>query len=514
MSFKARKQFRARKATDDDQEEENEVATSVTVTAGTSTTESSNSGMNKRKVLKGPSLSFAEEEEGDGDIKLKKSKASKLVKRMKQAPVDMTTLIQEAPVAANSFASSSSGGAYSADSLAALRQQQKYSEASAVVTDEMDVDNESTAVNTRHNRSSGGGLEGMELTGEEAETMEELTERLEANGNDAGKHFSSMLTSAGSTTSVRFVDEKQELADREALHQSRMALSHQVRKTEVDKDRLSMGQTVQPNVRRDFVALDEEASEWELEIVNRGKGALLKGAMATSRSTGGRSGGNGSSSGVGVSTRDVLTIEDVQKALQRAADSLTNGLEDADRRKDRLQQDIQHMSEKDNLLQTKVVAGVNHLNNLRELRVFCAEVVGMLRDKEGDQSPPMYIAMYRNTTSYQYTYYQYTLINKSYQYTLTTHFINTTDPLSSSPTTGMITKLRHAAIDVMMERQSKVQRRRCEEQEDLLHRIREAGELVSIGAYQPSSLLTEAMHQQDKREAKEEKHTGNVTLIE
>ena len=108
--------------------------------------------------------------------------------------------------------------------------------------------------------------------------------------------------------------------------------------------------------------------------------------MATSRSTGGRSGGGGggSSGSLGIPTRDVLTIEDVQKALQRAADSLTTNLEDADRRKDRLQQDIKTMSEKDNHLQTKVVAGVNHLNNLRELRVFCAEVVGMLRDKEGE----------------------------------------------------------------------------------------------------------------------------------
>ena len=386
MSFKARKQFRARKATDDDdQEEENEVTTTV-IAAGTSTTDSSSS--NKRKVLKGPSLSFAaDEEEGDGDIKLKKSKASKLVKRMKQAPVDMTALIQEAPVAVNSFASSSGGGAYSADSLAALRQQQKYSEASTAATDEMDVDNDATALNTRHNRSAGGGggLEGMELTGEEAETMEELTERLEANGNDAGMHFSSMVTVTGKT-SVRFLDEKQELADRDALHQSRMTLSQQIRKTDVDKDRLSMGQTSQPNVRRDFVALEEEASEWEMEIVNRGKGALLKGAMATSRSTDGRGGGSGggSSGSLGVPTRDVLTIEDVQKALQRAADSLTTNLEDADRRKDRLQQDIKTMSEKDNHLQTKVVAGVNHLNNLRELRVFCAEVVGMLRDKEGE----------------------------------------------------------------------------------------------------------------------------------
>ena len=416
MSFKARKQFRARKATDDDdQEEENEVATSVTGAAasGTSTTDSSSA--NKRKVLKGPSLSFAEDEEGDGDIKLKKSKASKLVKRMKQAPVDMTALIQEAPVAANSFVSSSGAGAYSADSLAALRQQQKYSEASATVTDEMDVDNESTAVNTRHNRNAGGGLEGMELTGEEAETMEELTERLEANGNDAGMHFSSMSTGTGST-SVRFVDEKQDLADRDALHQSRMALSQQVRKTEADKDRLSMGQTTQPHVRRDFVALEEEASEWELEIVNRGKGALLKGAMATSRSAGGRSaahgGGHGSSGSLGAPARDVLTIEDVQKALHRAAETLATGLEDADRRKDRLQQDIKHMSEKDSHLQTKVVAGVNHLNNLRELRVFCSEVVGMLRDKEGDLSPPMYIAMPLN-------------LNTPFQYNLSTHHTKT-----------------------------------------------------------------------------------------
>ena len=220
MSFKARKQFRARKATDNDDQEDENVVTTTVIAAGTSTTDSSSS--NKRKVLKGPSLSFAaDEEEGDGDIKLKKSKASKLVKRMKQAPVDMTALIQEAPVAVNSFASSSSGGAYSADSLAALRQQQKYSEASTAATDEMDVDNDATALNTRHNRSAGGGggLEGMELTGEEAETMEKLTERLEANGNDAGMHFSSMVTVTGKA-SVRFLDEKQELADRDALHQS------------------------------------------------------------------------------------------------------------------------------------------------------------------------------------------------------------------------------------------------------------------------------------------------------
>ena len=79
----------------------------------------------------------------------------------------------------------------------------------------------------------------------------------------------------------------------------------------------------------------------------------------------------------------------------------------------------------------------------------------------------------------------------------------------------MITKLRHAAIDVMMERQSKLHQRRCEEQEDLLHRVREAGELVSIGAYQPSSLLTESMQQQpqEQQEVKVEKHAGTCRSI-
>ena len=65
----------------------------------------------------------------------------------------------------------------------------------------------------------------------------------------------------------------------------------------------------------------------------------------------------------------------------------------------------------------------------------------------------------------------------------------------------------------MIERQSKLQQRRCEDQEDQLHRLREAGELVSIGAYQPTSLLTEPMHEQEKQEVKEEKHKGKLQKI-
>jgi hypothetical protein len=174
---------------------------------------------------------------------------------------------------------------------------------------------------------------------------------LEASGG-AGAYFSSLGAGVGTKKSVRFVDERQEQADRLALRASRTARPQEAdallgddRDGDGDADGMGGGRggervAFAPRAAlRDFVPLDGEASDWENEVVSRGRqgGALhaaplppsthaLYGALAGVSATpawvpSGANGGGGGLGGGGVAEGG-LTIDDVRRALARAADAL------------------------------------------------------------------------------------------------------------------------------------------------------------------------------------------------
>jgi hypothetical protein len=407
MSFRARKQaVRVRKATDDDDDDDGGAPPSATAAAPATAPAArplpTKAAAPTAASNKGPALSFAlnddDDEDGPDGVKVKKSKASRLMKKRLQAPVDLGALLQDAAPAP---ATATSGGAYSASSLAELRQQQKY--ADPVVAADTTEDEGSSGGPAKKRRTTDGAVEGLELAGDAAETMEELTERLEASGG-AGAYFSSLGAGVGTKKSVRFVDERQEHADRLALRASRTARPQEAdallgddRDGDGDADGMGGGRggervAFAPRAAlRDFVPLDGEASDWENEVVSRGRqgGALhaaplppsthaLYGALAGVSATpawvpSGANGGGGGLGGGGVAEGG-LTIDDVRRALARAADALATALDEARRRRAQLLLDADALRQRDGAARGQVEGGVGRLNGLRELRVYCAEV--------------------------------------------------------------------------------------------------------------------------------------------
>jgi hypothetical protein len=106
---------------------------------------------------------------------------------------------------------------------------------------------------------------------------------------------------------------------------------------------------------------------------------------------------------------------------------------------EQLRNEIKRIDGDDLTLHNEVEKGVENLNSMQELRLYCSEVVGMLREKE-----------------------------------------------------EMMSRLREVTLQTMVSSRMALQKQRCDEQEDVLFRIREVGELISLGVYQPSAILLEA----------------------
>lgn len=112
--FKKKGQFR-KKVTTDDAEDDEETSSTTNVQSKAKAASS---------FQRGSAFSY-EEDEGDGtDFKAKKSKASRNIKKMSQAPNALSAITTHVEV--TETVAIDSGSAYSADNLAALRQQQQF----------------------------------------------------------------------------------------------------------------------------------------------------------------------------------------------------------------------------------------------------------------------------------------------------------------------------------------------------------------------------------------------------
>jgi hypothetical protein len=285
---------------------------------------------------KGPIVSFGEDDEDDdgGDIKLKKSKASKMFKKIRQAPIALPEPEDTKPSAYSSF-----GGSYSGESLEALRKQQNFAVASAAAVTVSD-----------------GVMEGLELGGEDAENMEVLTEKLEASKNISA--------------SAHFLTEVDERADQLALQTSRMYAA--MRKNKESTERIVM--TSKQIEKKDFVPLSSEDAEWEEELAKRAgvhrskstssgrerdSGDLALESRATSLSA------RGTGTVSGAESVGSVFVDEIQQTVQKAIEALATGLDAADRKKLQLSEAREREKEEEKVLRAKVEQEVDSLNTMQ-----------------------------------------------------------------------------------------------------------------------------------------------------
>jgi hypothetical protein len=359
MSFKSR-QFRKKVEVDDGDEDDQPVLI----------VQATDKIKKKSSTVKGPSFSF-DDEEGDGtEFKEKKSKASKLMKSKLKGPETVekrVEVVAEVSVAAASVpipTPIAPESAYSKGSMAALRQQQQFSEVSQEEGAESSVCVDADYISHIKKHGSKGGLEGMELTGDEAANMEEMEEKLE-NGNGSN------LRNRGESErpKVQFKDEVQDMNERRdlaALQASRISTAAEQKR--VALDRLGMSGIRSQKEVKDFIPLDNDNTDWEDELIKRGglknpkredfgvkprgadgvpsrdKGTYRDSEYFKSISSGDGKGAQGSYSQQTNGEysmkkmkkldddSDGVSIEDIQRALMRALETLGGGVEMADRR--------------------------------------------------------------------------------------------------------------------------------------------------------------------------------------
>ena len=272
---------------------------------------------------------FDDEDASSSSSSSSANKSSKF-KKIRQAPDAGRALMQVDPEPLQNSSTSS----YTHDSLQELRQSQKFSTvASAAASREMAE------------------MEGMELVGDEAESLEERLASAQE-GDEEG----AMLQSARG----RPTQEDPDIAEDDGLR------------------RVSMARTEQ---RREFVPVGARESEWEGEMMRRG-GNIGAGGSSGS--------GNGAGSRPPRSLGGIQqgpSMSDISRALEQAKQSLTQSTSAASRRLAQLQAQHDQALSDSQAGSSGLPARVEQLNVLRLFRVYISEVVGMLRDKQamGDQ---------------------------------------------------------------------------------------------------------------------------------
>eukprot|EP01038_Epipyxis_sp_PR26KG_P011270 gene11270-15121_t len=295
--------------------------------------------------IKSSLLSFdVDDEEEDSGFQLKKSKESKKFKRMKQAPG-----IYDSGTTINSFAvetiSSSLGGAYSAESLAQLKQSQKFVKPPSI-NEKEDINNDNhdrkkvtfAADNLEVEKEKPYSIYGVdedlmsgeviEYSGEDAEEMMELSERLQNNNNnnqvlnDNHNPYSNGLDQA--------VIQSARDVNRKLLNESKDERIYTTLKKE------------KREFVNDVILEDEYNDEWENEIIKR----------------------------------------DIMKTIKFAMDKLKINTDNYERRIEQLKQESDRVKNDERILENALSNKLNRLNMIKEIRSYFSDVVGMLREKK------------------------------------------------------------------------------------------------------------------------------------
>eukprot|EP01041_Mallomonas_annulata_P007965 gene7965-16301_t len=312
---------------------------------------------------KSATLSFGDEnDEEDEEFKVKKSKASKQFKKRMQQPADVMSVVAAQQVL--SFAAASTTGDYSAESLAALRQQQSFS---------LPKDSSST-------------VEDLELAGDEAESLEALTAKL--SGKKSDDHFES---EEGELESMRLLRKLQaKRAEDENDENKRINMS--VKKVLPEFMPLEVGEEGDGEVSWERELLKRSGTRMNSNYDDLYNTTTSNYSRTTSTNTAtplhslndlhhqegskggsGLGGGGGSGSGLGLG----LGMSDVLMSIRKTVSVLSDSSEAADRRIEMLKTDLNHVLTEEKQLKTVVEEEAR-----RELRGFFADVVGMLRDKQ------------------------------------------------------------------------------------------------------------------------------------
>ena len=297
-----------------------------------------------------------------------------------------------------SLGASARGGSYSAEELARLRSQQLF----RAKTEEAEL------------------AEGIELSGEEAEFAQQKIEEASAE--------------------TEFLDEKTEFQRRLKLKIAAISKKSAVERSQVDEKRIFVSERVKdaPAEFVHFQETDEAGEEWEQEIVKRGLRitamdnlediALHKlNELSSGRATEIRQ----------TYRRTVESIDDIQLSLAEAMNALRENLARNGRRLETVASDVASLQSEESALRAQLEKRIALVNDVREFRLHCADLVAMLREK--------------------------------------------------SP---LVTDLRAAVVTLRSELTSRLIRSRVVHQEDLIFRVKQAGLLIQLGSsYTPSAVL-------------------------
>lgn len=356
-------------------------------------------------------LSFANDEELGEEIEeftMKKSKLSnndttnsavnttKKIKKMKQAPNALSITQQEATVTSSYL---SSTGQYDYANLESLRNAQKFS-APVILTEEETnsaanlaqtltntAANSNSASNSIYENSKEGnddtnGLvkkkklvhfsnedatingndtavrtaetyESIELSGDAAEQFMELTEQLNKNknGNSDGNIFFD-----DGETSMEIVDEL-------ALHSAKLATKKMLR----DQASNRIYTTAVKEEKKELVfAEEDEGQDWEEELIARGvlQGTLPRASKLETVTSSANISSKSSSTQKGAND-DGVTIAEMIDTIRNALGRLQFNLDNAARRKEQLQSQIDESKNHQSELRVKVQVGVEKLNHIQ-----------------------------------------------------------------------------------------------------------------------------------------------------
>lgn len=325
------------------------------------------------KGIKGnPILSFADSTEGEDitEFKVKKSKASKAIKKILQQTTSSILPEVYQPIL---------GGEYSKESLQALRRQQAFS---------LPVPSMKTDVV-------------LELAGDEAESMGKLTEEIEEHQLHQD-HVSKRVT---------FQTEEMEMQSLRSLQHRNSEKRNGTQDDLLNPDgseykRLST--TLKKNLP-EFIPLavhsDADEQNWEADLLKRGSGAAggagnirplvyssdpmsLPAPMEQEEQSLDRESNlYGWSSGARVfrgdaAVRDGPSLQDVINSTKKAISHLAESCEASERKLDSLKTDLEAATEEGKRWRELMERDATRVSLLQSLRLFVSEYVGLMRDKE------------------------------------------------------------------------------------------------------------------------------------
>lgn len=308
-----------------------------------------------KKVVRKAKLSFdldEEDEENDDSFQVKKSKESKKFKKMRQAPGILDTEIIE-DSGTLKFASAEIGGSYSAESLNQLKKAQLFIK--------QECPQDSAPPDTSM-------IEGVELSGEAAEEFVELTERLamEKNAN-LGEYVS---FGGGS-------------ADVDAIHAARLVNKTLLKGSTEKNDRIYTSTISKTDKRVAFDLTQDNDSDWEQEIIRRGvinttalskKNAQVTEKLLQRQSQGVMNSTANSTASIS-STIGEITVADIVKSVQLAADKLEHNGASAKRKTEQIEVDISLAEAEEAKLRSNVEVGVKKLNIVQVCILFSSGLI-------------------------------------------------------------------------------------------------------------------------------------------